>query len=217
MSPSRLFAIRLVFVAFLASSSHAWSDTFVLPHLLETSGGIGTGAVGFDTNLYFSTAGGLACEPADDFIVVWTFLLDGAGNPILGADGTEVANPHVFDLPQGHAYALRFQDLFMAAGGFPADEVTGMVIIDAESSDGLPLDGRLGIQGERVHGGTVPGDISVFMFQPQPIAATASDPRPGRSAEPSSFPASWSLRAPSSTPASSIRRSTSPTAADCRG
>jgi hypothetical protein len=152
------------------------SKAFVLPHVLERSGTINNTPFTFDTTLYATYAGGLPGTVSSNGAALKLFLYDSAsGLPLAGATGA-VCNPCSFDLsPSLRKLSIRIDDLITSrAGGFGNQETRdafGVAVLDGDVAN-------LKMQGFVVNSHTSPFDLSVFGFDPQPLASARMLPMP---------------------------------------
>jgi hypothetical protein len=175
--------LALAAAAVLAFASTVSAKTFVIPHVLEKSGLTTNTPFTFDTTLYVVFAAGLGAEPHGSssrevhghITLMKFYLFDNDDAAMRSATGEEVCNPCTFE----HAadgqrkLSIRVDDLITAKGGFPvspggADRpVTGyaVVVVSGQDADSVAM------QGFVVNSHTSPFDLSVFGFEPQPIAA----------------------------------------------
>ena len=152
------------------------SRAFVLPHVLERSGTVATTPFTFDTTLYATYAGGLPGTVSSNGASLKLYLYDsGSGLPLAGATGP-VCNPCMFDLTQAsRKLSLTIDDLITSRGGGfgsqPNRSAFGVAVLDGDAAD-------VTLQGFVVNSHTGPFDLSVFGFEPQPIAAARLAPMP---------------------------------------
>jgi hypothetical protein len=147
--------------------------TFVLPHILESSGKISDTQFTFDTTLFATYTGGLTGVPPGSGATVDLYLYDQAtGQPMIGGGGTTVCDPCSFPLGSGSdGTVVRNQnivldDLIMAAGGFGGQKSKagfGVIVVGGADPEAVSL------QGFVVNAHTGPFDLSAFGFEPLPI------------------------------------------------
>ena len=146
--------------------------TFVLPHVLESSGTISQ-PYSLDTSVVATYTSGLGGTPEGLGSTVELYLYDNSGVPMVGLKGTPVCNPCVVDLgAQGaqRKQVLRVDDYIVAAGGFDTQVKLGfgIIVVGGADPDGVTL------QGFVVNSHTSPFDLSVFGFNPQEVQSTRS-------------------------------------------
>ena len=134
MSRLPLFAAFVLAIVSIADSSPA--RTFVLPHVVETSGSTISTQFAFDTAFQaVYTAGLVDGEPVSS-ATVSVYLLNAAGAPILSATADPVCNPCVFALnPATRRISHTFDSLINAAGGFPGGAVLGFALFEVTGDD----------------------------------------------------------------------------------
>jgi hypothetical protein len=150
--------------------------TFVMPHVLETSGRAASTSNAYDTVLSATYAGGLTGVPAGAGASLSIFLYDQAsGQPMIGGGG-EVCNPCTFAMGLGGAAGqprkrtIVIDDLITAAGGFGgATSKQGFAVVAVTGDDPAGVS----LQGFVVNSHTGPFDTSVFVFEPQEVQADA--------------------------------------------
>ena len=149
---------------------------FVMPHVLETSGTIIDTQFTFDTTLYATYAGGLPGTVSSNGAVAKLYLYDSlTGQLLKSALNEDVCNPCMFDLSSSARKAsIRIDDLIVANGGFGSEtnrNAFSVVVLDGDTAN-------VKLQGFVVNAHTGPFDLSVFGFEPQPIAAARMIPMP---------------------------------------
>jgi hypothetical protein len=143
------------------------SRAFALPHVLESNGKT-TEPNQFDTVLVATYAGGLAGISNQGGAQLSLYLYDNLGQPMRGAGFTPVCDPCTFTLSESNRkQTIVVDDLIVAAGGFdlPVKLGFGVVVVDGADPDTVTL------QGFVINSHTGPFDLSVFAFEPPPIAA----------------------------------------------
>jgi hypothetical protein len=149
--------------------------TYVVPHILEKSGLVSTQNFTFDSSLVALYNGGIGGLPQGPGASLDVYLYDDSGALMTGLSGTPICNPCTFNVGTGPAgsgsprkQSIRIDDLITArGGGFDTSEKTGfaVIVVGGADPDGVNL------QGFVVNSHTGPIDLSVFGFDPQPIAA----------------------------------------------
>lgn len=135
MTMSRTVAlIAGVTIAMLAPplATSVAARSFVIPHVLETSGTITNASFTFDTALFITYSGGLAGGAAGPPASVDLYLFDGqTGSPLQSARSTPVCNPCSFPLapPSNVARIVPIKQVITAAGGFRTDLYDGFAVI----------------------------------------------------------------------------------------
>jgi hypothetical protein len=153
----------------------AAARTYVVPHILEKSGLVSTQNFTFDTSLVALYSSGIGGLPQGAGASLDVYLYDDLGALMTGLSGTPVCNPCTFDLGTGGAGSgsprkqlIRIEDLINSqGGGFDNSEKTGFAVIVVGGAD----PNGVSLQGFVVNSHTGPFDLSVFGFDPQPIAA----------------------------------------------
>lgn len=153
--------------------------TFVLPHMLEKSGRAMLGDTNtLDTEILATYGRGLIDGTNAPGATLKLYLYDNLGRPLRGAVN-EVCNPCMFDLMAGGGgggaggllkQKISLDDLITTnGGGFgnPNKQGFAIIVIEGNDPDGVSL------QGFVVNSHNSPFDLSVFGFEPQPIAAEA--------------------------------------------
>ena len=142
---------------------------FVIPHILEKSGSTSNTPYTFDTTIFANYAGGIADIPNGGGAELQFYLYDQSGQFMRGLGGGNVCAPCVVSLSDSaRKKSLNVDALIMAAGGFDSGVKLGFgVIVVGGDVDAVQL------QGFVVNSHTNPFDVSVFGFEPQPIAAEA--------------------------------------------
>ncbi|MCI0452504.1 MAG: hypothetical protein L0Z51_08975, partial [Candidatus Latescibacteria bacterium] len=129
-----LVAALALVIAFLADSSAA--RTFVLPHVIETSGDTGVTNFAFDTGFQaVYTAGLVDGEPVSS-ATVEVYLLNASGLPITSATANPLCDPCVFTLNSAtRRVSTTFQALIDAAGGFSGSVALGFALFEVTGDD----------------------------------------------------------------------------------
>jgi hypothetical protein len=147
----------------------AAARTFVLPHVLETSGLTSTDGNTFDTTIFATYTGGLADIPGPTNATVSLYLYENNGQPMQSTLGTPVCNPCTFDLSAtSRKQTIVIDNLITEAGGFNGVKLGfGVIVVGGNDPDGVNL------QGFVVNSHSGPFDLSVFGFEPVPLSAAA--------------------------------------------
>lgn len=152
--------------------------TFVLPHVLETSGSVATSPNTFDTTVFMTYTGGQAGLSPDSSATANLFLYDQAtGQPMTGGGGAAVCNPCTVSLGNGtRKVSFNLDTAIQNAGGFGGAVKQGFAVIGVSGAD--PANVNVTSAVSNSHSG--PFDLAVFGFEPQPIQAAAAiaDPDP---------------------------------------
>lgn len=116
--PLRLFFLSIaLFSAFLYSTVSA--KTLVLPHVLESSGSIGSATTTFDTDLFF-TYNGLIDKGASVSVYIYD---DSTDQALKSASGEDVCNPCVRSLGSGQRWqSLSIRQEMVRSGGIPTGQ-----------------------------------------------------------------------------------------------
>lgn len=176
MPPAR-HLVALCTTAFLvaASSLPAAAKTFVIPHILETSGKITNTQNTFDTQFFMTYAAGLAGSSPGAGATVDLYLYDQqTGLPAQAAGGETVCAPCSYALGDGSTgqpprkLVVTLDDEIVARGGFAGPVLSGFVVaIVNGDADNVALTSAISNAKSSAF------DLSVFGFEPQPIAAPA--------------------------------------------
>ena len=163
-------AVAMVTLAALAWTGAASARTFVVPHVLDSSGHITSTPYTFDTIFYLDYVGGVACVGGgQQDVPVDVYLYDNSGTPMRGLNGADVCNPCTTTIGAGHRKAsLSVEDLFGSSGGMQGVK-TGFGIIVVGGADPE----NVAVQGFVVNAHTSAFDLSVFGFDPVPITVAA--------------------------------------------
>jgi hypothetical protein len=132
--PVLLLAATLLTLA--APATHA--RTYVIPHVLESSGTIQSSQNVFDQTLTAFYGSGLAGTPAGDGAVVQLYLYDNsAGNPMQN-NGVDVCNPCYFPLGpprEPRRRTISLEDLLLATGPFAGVKTGfGVIVVDGDAA-----------------------------------------------------------------------------------
>lgn len=158
----------------IARPARARKRAFLIPHFRETPGKAAEFAHCTDTEIvltYVRGLTGVAGRARSATVQLWLYD-DATGGPLLTADQQAVANPYEITLsadPAQRRKTIRIDDLITAKGNFDAGVKLGfgVLVVGGQDPDGVNL------QGFVVNAHTSPFDLSVFGFEPEPIAAAA--------------------------------------------
>jgi len=174
MSPARRLLLSVVPLLIAASSLPAAAETFVFSHLLETSGSILDTQTVYDTDIYMTYTAGLAGTDPGLGASVDVYIFDEqTGQPLVSATALDVCAPCTFPLGDGsiepRKRKINIGSLIEDKGGFPSVVVTGFAVVVVNGDAG-----NVAVTSAILHANTGPQDLSVFVFEPQPIAAAAA-------------------------------------------
>lgn len=159
---SLLAAAVLLGLAHTAASAQSTARTFVLPHVLERPGRVGTSPNNLDFEIHFLSFGRTPVE---------LYLFDsGTGQPLKSRTGADVCNPCTIEFSRGPKQVLSIEERVLAAGGFARPLVSAYATLNTRGSRSLE---GVAVQAFVINAGPGPSDLSVFGFEPQPIAAEA--------------------------------------------
>lgn len=147
----------LLFCADGLAAQRAVRRTWVIPHVLERPGRVANTPNTFDTELHMVNVDRTAS------VEVRVFAND--GQPLLGQNGQPVCSPCTFTFQQSPKQVFSLDERITATGGFARPIVTGYVVVTTT--------GQVNMQGFIVNSHTSAFDLSVFGFEPQPLAAEA--------------------------------------------
>ena len=148
--------------------------TFVMPHLLETSGSVLDTPNTFDTTIFCTYAATVAPSDPGYGASVSLYLFDEATGEILrDGTGADVCNPCIEDFQSAitpRKRKINIETLMNASGGgFPSPQVSMRALAVANGDvEGINMTASVS------HARTGPGDLSVFVFEPNEIAAAAA-------------------------------------------
>lgn len=114
------------------------AETFVIPHILETSGRITGSQNTFDTTIFVTYIGGLIDSQPSPGATVDLYLFDQiTGGLLLSKNGDEVCNPCSFDLDSNdRKLTIKIEDLVKEAGGIPENQFGGYGFLTTDSNRG---------------------------------------------------------------------------------
>jgi hypothetical protein len=152
--------------------------TFVFPHLLEQSGRITDSVNTFDTQVFVTYGAGLAGGTGGPGATVDVYLYNPDGTLAVGVGGGEVCNPCSLtvggSVDSGNNLNWNFglDDAFAAVGGIPDDQFAGYAMVTVSGdAENVVLSGRT------TNVKSSAADLSVFVFEPQPIEAVVPEPQ----------------------------------------
>ncbi|MBA3456439.1 MAG: hypothetical protein H0T42_25340 [Deltaproteobacteria bacterium] len=146
---------------------------FTFPHVLEQTGKIASTTNTFDTTFHMTYTGGLPGTPAGAGATVDLYLFGETGGAMTN-NGATVCAPCSFPLASTTAAARKqsvsIDDLITAQGGtFDTQIKLGFGVFVVRGADPE----NVNLQGFVVNSHASAFDLSVFGFEPQPIAAGA--------------------------------------------
>lgn len=164
MKRIRTFVVTAVAaIAALSICRSANARVFVIPHVLESSGKITNTPFTFDSTVFAEYVG-----LASGDVTVGVFD-DLTGKAMTGANGSPICAPCTVNLDASRSEAsFNIDDLIEDQGGFDAAVKLGfgIIVVGGNDPDGVNL------QGFVVNSHTSPFDVSVFGFEPTPIASS---------------------------------------------
>ena len=115
----------------LVPTQYSVARTFVIPHFIEQPGTIANTQYVFDTGLQALYTPGLIDGETPTSATVNLYLFNNAGVPLMSQTANPVCNPCTFVLNSAtRRVSPAFDDLILAAGGFPGAVVTGFALIE---------------------------------------------------------------------------------------
>ncbi len=161
--------LSLSLMSLLVLSGKAAARTYCIPHILDSPGRIANTPYTYDTSLYMTYAGAVACVGGvENPLPVDVYLFANDGSPLRSTDGLDVCNPCTYPIgPANRKASVKVEELIIAAGGMP-NAVTGYAVVDVPGTGD-----DVAVSGFVVNSHTSAFDLSVFGFEPQPIAAAA--------------------------------------------
>ena len=139
------------------------------------------GRITFDTTIFMTYTPGLSAIPHGPGATVDLYLFNNTdGAPLHSRNGAAVCNPCTFPLGQArNKIGISLREQIAAAGGLPPSILSGYGVLVLRGDHG-----NVGVQGvtvkssspdgaNAVNGQTGASDLSVFGFEPQPLAAEA--------------------------------------------
>ncbi len=149
--------------------------TLVFSHLLETSGDVTSGGNTIDTTFYltYTPEFGVPGEGADVSIYLFDeatggFLTDNTGTTICGPCNFPMGIDSKDISPRKRKISVESM-ITAQGGGFPSDVVFGYAIVVVNGDADL-----VNITSSVVNARSGPGDLAVFVFEPQAITAAAA-------------------------------------------
>lgn len=162
----RRLPVAAAILLLIVMTGSASARTYCFPHVFDQKGRISNTPYTFDTTMFMTYTGGIACVGDDPAVTVELYLYDNSGAPMRSITGADVCAPCSFSMGRGaRNLTLNIEELVDAAGGMP-NFVFGHGLIVVPSD-------KVSVQGFVVNAHTSPFDLAVFGFEPQPIAAAA--------------------------------------------
>ena len=153
-----------------ASAGFLQAKTFVLPHILDSTGSVAANSpYAYDTTIWATYTGGLANVPAGGGATIHVYLYDLTGGALLKNNGTNICGP--CDIPVGgtapRKVKVAMDALISATGAWDSTVKAGfaLVTVDGADPDGVNLQALI------INTHTNNLDLSVFGFEPQPVAS----------------------------------------------
>lgn len=177
---SSLLRVLLVLGPFAAGAPPVAAKTFVMPHLLEKSGRIGTGASSFDSQFFLFYPVGIAGAAGGGDVQVDFYLFDQVTGQPLTSSGAVICNPCSYTLSSSsRKRKLVIEDLIQSNSGQPMGQalVLGYGILTVSGSPDAVT--NLASFVENVHSRNSPFELSVFGYSPEEIRAPAPQPQDG--------------------------------------
>jgi hypothetical protein len=114
------------------------AETFVIPHILETSGRITGSQNTFDTTIFATYTAGLFDSQPSSGATIDLYLFDQlTGDLLLSKTGDEVCNPCSFDLDSNSKkLTIKIEDLIREAGGISKNQFGGYGFLTTNSNRG---------------------------------------------------------------------------------
>lgn len=155
--------VPLALAACVLAPATAQGKTFVLPHVIESSGRTSNTPFTFDTTIFVTYSPGLAGTTAGAGATVDLYLYDDSGQPMRNS-GTTVCNPCTYNLGSSDRKVSINVDDLITAGGLPFDNAVklgfGVLVVGGSDPDGV------NVQGSIVNAHSSAFDLSVFDFRP---------------------------------------------------
>lgn len=165
LNQRRLLAAA-VFLTAIVTFGTASAKTYCFPHVFDQKGRVSNTQYTFDTTMFMTYTGGVACVGDDPAVPVELYLYDNSGAPMRSITNADVCAPCSFAMDSGNrSLKLSLEELADAAGGM-ANFVFGHALIVVPSD-------KVSVQGYVVNSHTSPLDLAVFGFEPTPIASSA--------------------------------------------
>ncbi len=148
--------------------------TFVMPHLLEATGSVLDTANTFDTQIFMTYTETVAPSDPNYGVVIDLYVIDEAtGAPMRDDTGVEVCNPcsvFIDNTISPRKRKISVETLIRSnGGGLPNPTVSALVLAVARGdADGVSMTTSV------ANARTGPGDLAVFVFEPNEIAAAAA-------------------------------------------
>jgi hypothetical protein len=193
---AQVFRSAVLLVSILTASD-ALARVFVLPHVLEKSGLVSDTNFTFDTTIFVEYTGGTAgCPPSSPCAFLELYLFDErTGLPLangMGEPYCPVVSPCFFTIgsgdegtePSPRKRTIVLDEEITNRGGFPDSAVKlgfAVVVVNGDFEN-------VSVQGFVVNSHTSALDLSVFGFEPVPIAPVAGIGSPPLFPRGASFP-----------------------------
>src|ERR1043166_851150 len=161
----------LVSLLYFSASNGALAKTLVIPHIIEKSGSIKNTTFTFDSTIVLTYNGSLNGNDTKS-ATVDLYLYDEATGQLMRGTSSTVCGPCSYALSaKQRKVTIQLDDLITTnGGGFDTVVKLGFAIL-VISGDGADA---VNAQGFVVNSHTSGFDLSVFGFEPQPIAASAA-------------------------------------------
>jgi hypothetical protein len=171
---SKFGSLAFLFLLLLVTwSSAALAKTFAFPHVFEQKGRISDTPYTFDTTMFVTYQGGVACIGDDADVTVDFYWFKDDGTPLRTATGTTICAPCSFVLgPSRRSVQISLDDALTAAGE-TADFVFGHGLVVVPSD-------KVSVQGFVVNSHASPSPDSVLPLTPV-ILPNPGDPAGGLS------------------------------------
>lgn len=162
----RTGAIALA-AALLLPALPAAARTYCFPHVFDQKGRVSNTTYTFDTTMFVTYSGGVACVGGGADQQVDVYLYDDEGHPLTSLTGTDVCAPCTMTVgPAQRTARLNLEAAADAAGGMP-NLLSGFAVV-VVSGDNVE---KVSLQGFIVNSHTNAFDLSVFGFTPQEVRA----------------------------------------------
>ncbi len=164
---SRRVILLAVAVALLTADS-ASARTHAFPHVFDTKGRVSNTPWTFDTTMFITYSGDVACTGgglSDQQVDI--YLYDDEGHPLTSLTGTDICAPCTVTVGAADRSAsFSLETAADAAGGMP-NVLSGFAIVSVNGDDVE----NVSIQGYVVNAHTNAFDLSVFGFTPEEVRA----------------------------------------------
>lgn len=157
--------------ALLLPALPAAARTYCFPHVFDQKGRVSNTTYTFDTTMFFTYSGAVACVgggAADQQVDV--YLYDDEGRPMTSLTGADVCAPCTVAVGSSDRSAsFSLEAAADAAGGMP-DFLSGFAVVVVSGDD----PGSVATQGYIVNSHTNAFDLAVFGFNPQEVTSTTN-------------------------------------------